>query len=205
MWISEAGTIHRWFSGAYLMRSSGHILLSLLTNGWWNRLPADRSPVCVCDYCPLMDVVHVAILMSVGVWVLLLGYTWPCCTWVAGYIPPRLIEITSQVDGLIQSAGAIRSEGLGFLIIQIPSGMLYMACPNVAFPTTVPLLVPVWPTCSSITMQVSIPYIWFTRGDTGCRKTGSPSAQNRCKTMTILTRRFSTSGVTAYLNLWSVT
>jgi hypothetical protein len=30
MWISEAGTIHRWFSGAYLMRSSGHILLSLL-------------------------------------------------------------------------------------------------------------------------------------------------------------------------------
>jgi hypothetical protein len=38
MWISEAGTIHRWFSGAYLMRSSGHILLSLLhISGWVNR------------------------------------------------------------------------------------------------------------------------------------------------------------------------
>jgi hypothetical protein len=40
MWISEAGTstIHRWFSGAYLMRSSGHILLSLLPiSGWLNR------------------------------------------------------------------------------------------------------------------------------------------------------------------------
>jgi hypothetical protein len=38
MWISEAGTIHRWFSGTYLMRSSGRILLSLLpTSGWLNR------------------------------------------------------------------------------------------------------------------------------------------------------------------------
>jgi hypothetical protein len=38
MWISEAGTIHRWFSGAYLMTSSGHILLSLLPMlGWVNR------------------------------------------------------------------------------------------------------------------------------------------------------------------------
>jgi hypothetical protein len=38
MCISEAGTIHRWFSGAYLMRFSGHILLSLLpTSGWLNR------------------------------------------------------------------------------------------------------------------------------------------------------------------------
>jgi hypothetical protein len=27
--MSEAGTIHRWFSGAYLMRSSGHILLMI--------------------------------------------------------------------------------------------------------------------------------------------------------------------------------
>jgi hypothetical protein len=26
--MSEAGSIHRWFSGAYLVRSSGHILLS---------------------------------------------------------------------------------------------------------------------------------------------------------------------------------
>jgi hypothetical protein len=30
MWIIEAGTFHRWFSGACLMRSSGHILLNLL-------------------------------------------------------------------------------------------------------------------------------------------------------------------------------
>jgi hypothetical protein len=30
MCISEAGTIHPWFSGAYLMWSSSHILLSLL-------------------------------------------------------------------------------------------------------------------------------------------------------------------------------
>jgi hypothetical protein len=30
LWISEADTIHRWSSGAYVMRSSGHILLSLL-------------------------------------------------------------------------------------------------------------------------------------------------------------------------------
>jgi hypothetical protein len=38
MWISKAGTIHRWFSGAYLMRSSGHILLSLLPiSSWLNR------------------------------------------------------------------------------------------------------------------------------------------------------------------------
>jgi hypothetical protein len=38
MWISEAGTIHRWFSGAYIMRSSGHILLSLLPiSVWLNR------------------------------------------------------------------------------------------------------------------------------------------------------------------------
>jgi hypothetical protein len=38
MWISEADTIHRWFSGAYLRRSSGHILLSLLPiSGWSNR------------------------------------------------------------------------------------------------------------------------------------------------------------------------
>jgi hypothetical protein len=38
MWISEAGTILKWFSGAYLMRSSGHILLSLLPiSGWLNR------------------------------------------------------------------------------------------------------------------------------------------------------------------------
>jgi hypothetical protein len=38
MWISEAGTILRWFSGAYLVRSSGHILLSLLPiSGWVNR------------------------------------------------------------------------------------------------------------------------------------------------------------------------
>jgi hypothetical protein len=38
MCISEAGTILRWFSGAYLMRSSGHILLSLLPIfGWLNR------------------------------------------------------------------------------------------------------------------------------------------------------------------------
>jgi hypothetical protein len=38
MCISEAGTIHRWFSGAYLMRSSGHILLSLLhILDWLNR------------------------------------------------------------------------------------------------------------------------------------------------------------------------
>jgi hypothetical protein len=38
MWISEAGTIHRWFSGAYLMRTSGHILISLLLiSGWLNR------------------------------------------------------------------------------------------------------------------------------------------------------------------------
>jgi hypothetical protein len=38
MWICEAGTIHRWLSGAYLMRSSGHILLSLLPiSGWLNR------------------------------------------------------------------------------------------------------------------------------------------------------------------------
>jgi hypothetical protein len=38
MWISEAGTILRWFSGAYLTRSSGHILLSFLpVSGWLNR------------------------------------------------------------------------------------------------------------------------------------------------------------------------
>jgi hypothetical protein len=38
MWISGAGTILRWFSGAYLMRSSGHILLSLLPiSRWLNR------------------------------------------------------------------------------------------------------------------------------------------------------------------------
>jgi hypothetical protein len=38
MWISEAGTILRWFSGAYLTRSSRHILLSLLPiSGWLNR------------------------------------------------------------------------------------------------------------------------------------------------------------------------
>jgi hypothetical protein len=32
MCISEAATILRWFSGAHLMRSSGHIQLSLLDN-----------------------------------------------------------------------------------------------------------------------------------------------------------------------------
>jgi hypothetical protein len=38
MCISEACIILRWFSGAYLMRSSGHILLSLLPiSGWLNR------------------------------------------------------------------------------------------------------------------------------------------------------------------------
>jgi hypothetical protein len=31
MYISEAGTILRWFSGAYLKRPSGHILWSLLS------------------------------------------------------------------------------------------------------------------------------------------------------------------------------
>jgi hypothetical protein len=35
MCISEAATILRWFSGAYLMRSSGHILLSLLPISCW--------------------------------------------------------------------------------------------------------------------------------------------------------------------------
>jgi hypothetical protein len=39
MWISEAGTIHRWFSGVYLMRSSGHILLSLLPISDWLKRP----------------------------------------------------------------------------------------------------------------------------------------------------------------------
>jgi hypothetical protein len=34
----QVGTTHRWLSGAYLMRSSGHILLSLLPiSGWLNR------------------------------------------------------------------------------------------------------------------------------------------------------------------------
>jgi cellulose synthase/poly-beta-1,6-N-acetylglucosamine synthase-like glycosyltransferase len=38
MCISDAGTILRWFSGPYLMRSSSHILLSLLPiSGWLNR------------------------------------------------------------------------------------------------------------------------------------------------------------------------
>lgn len=67
---------------------------------------------------------------------------------VGGCIPPRLIAIASQVAGLTQSAGAIRSQGLGFFIIQIPSGMPYTACPTSASS---------YPVCLLIMLQFVLP------------------------------------------------
>jgi hypothetical protein len=78
---------------------------------------------------------------------------------VGGCIPQRLIDITSQVTGLIQSAGAIRSRGLGFLIIQIPCGMLCrlqnvpMSRPDTRSPG-------MCPTCSPITLHACPANSW---------------------------------------------
>jgi hypothetical protein len=71
MWISEAGTILRWFSGAYLMRSSGHILLSLLPiSGWLNRSLISWFLFCLVRFLWLFSYVLMAWWQKiiVGTW-----------------------------------------------------------------------------------------------------------------------------------------